>query len=266
MAKIGFFDSGVGGLSVLKEALKLLPNDEFYYYGDSANCPYGIKGEAFIQNRSFEITEHLVNDYGVEVVVVACNTATSYALSYLRSVFPNVSFLGMVPAVKPAAATTKTNVIGVLATKGTLNASLYKQIRDTYGCGSTIIEHIGEGFVELVESFDISGQHAEQVVEDSIRDMVLAGADKLVLGCSHYPFLKDTIELVANRLKPDSTPNIEVIDPAPAIARHLRSVVKETGFRTSNSGFPNVKLESSGSNVIINQIFQKFCINNFSNV
>ena len=259
MAKIGVFDSGVGGLSVLKEAIKLLPDSEFYYYGDNANCPYGPKGPDFIRKRSFEITKNLVDTYGVDIVVVACNTATSYAIAYLRERF-DIPFIAMVPAVKPAATTTQTGVVGVLATKGTLNAPLYKQIRDTYGGNSTIIEHIGEGFVELVETLELSGSHAESVVEESIKDMVLAGADKIVLGCSHYPFLIDTIQQVANRIKPSSAYDIEVIDPAPAVARHLYNVVVEHGIDVK-SLTPGILLVSSGSDEIMNLIFNS-CIKN----
>lgn len=257
MATVGIFDSGVGGLSVLKEIRKILPGVNVIYYGDNANCPYGPKGQEFIINRSRDITKFLISK-GADVVVIACNTATSASASVLRKEF-NIPIIGMVPAVKPAALCTKTMVIGVLATIGTLNADMYKNIKDTYGGGVKIIEHIGEGFVELVENFELNGEKTEAIIEKNIYDMVMAGADILVLGCSHYPFLQDSIEKVANRIKPATTPRISILDPAPAVANHLKNVMLERNMEINTDG-PTIELIASGSDVVLKQLYNKFCI------
>ena len=256
MAVIGIFDSGVGGLSVFREIKKLLPCASYVYYGDNANCPYGPKGPNFIVKRSMEIAEYLVFQKNVDVIVVACNTATSYSLECLRERY-NIPIIGIVPGIKPAAAATKTGVIGVLATFGTLNAPLYNKIRDTWGADVKVIEHIGQGFVELVENLEISGINVETVVEKSIQPLVKGGADKLVLGCTHYPFLKETIEKVANRIKPKSTLSIEVYDPAPAIARHLVNVLNEYDIKTDED-CPIVEMIASGNDVVLNKLYNMF--------
>mgnify|MGYP003304059442 CR=1 FL=1 len=164
MARIGIFDSGVGGLSVFKEIKKILPLSSYIYYGDNANCPYGIKGPNFILHRSVQIAEFLISKK-VDIIVIACNTATSYAVDYLNDVY-DVPFVGTVPGVKPAAKETSTGIIGVLATFGTLNAPLYNSIKETWGSNVTVLEHIGDGFVELVENLEFSGDNAEEIITD----------------------------------------------------------------------------------------------------
>lgn len=255
MAVIGIFDSGVGGLSVFYEVKRLMPAASYVYYGDNANCPYGPKGAEFIVDRARTIAGILLERH-VDAIVIACNTATSYAASVLREEL-DIPVIGMVPAVKPAAQSTQTGVVGVLATMGTLNGPLYQHIRDTYGNGARIIEHIGEGFVELVESFELSGPRAESVVRASIENMVRSGADSLVLGCTHYPFLKGTIEKVANELKPAHVPRVEVIDPAPAVARHLKSVLLDRGCELVEAD-PFVELLSSGSDEVMVKLYAEF--------
>ncbi len=255
MAVIGIFDSGVGGLSVFKEVKRLMPDASYVYYGDNANCPYGPKGAEFIIERARTIAGILM-ERDVDAIVIACNTATSYAAAVLREKL-DIPVIGMVPAVKPAALSTQTGVVGVLATMGTLNGPLYQHIRDTYGNGARIMEHIGVGFVELVEAFELSGPKAELVVRESIEDMVLSGADSLVLGCTHYPFLKNTIEKVANELKPANVPHVAVIDPAPAVARHLRNVLLERGCDLAEPD-PFVELLSSGSDEVLVKLYTEF--------
>ena len=251
MATIGIFDSGVGGLSVYREIRKLLPRENYIYFGDNANCPYGVKGTSFIINRSRKITEFLL-DKGADIVVVACNTATSYAIKDLRDRFP-IPFVGTVPGVKPAAMQTHTGVIGVLATFGTLNAPLYQKIRDFWGSDVEVVEHIGQGFVELVEDLDISSDKAISVVEKSVTPLVERGADVLVLGCTHYPFLKDTIKLVANRIKPISTPSVAVYDSGPAIARQVMHILKDNNLSLEAAN-PTSEFFSSGSDVVTKRI------------
>ena len=240
---IGIFDSGIGGLSVFREIRKLLPEQGYIYYSDSAHCPYGEKSKEYIIDRARSITRRLM-EMGAEIVVVACNTATAAAISTLRKEFP-IKFIGMEPAIKPAAALTKTGVVGVLATAGTLKAEKYLDTREKWAQSITVVEHIGEGFVELVEKGQTSGAEAEAVVQNSLIPLLEAGADTIVLGCTHYPFLADTIKKVAAAHGADGN-SFHLIDPAPAVARHLLEVMEAEGIQTiSPEGF-SIELLCSG--------------------
>lgn len=237
---IGIFDSGSGGLSVFREVRKLLPEESYIYFADNAHCPYGEKSREYITARSRKITEFLLKE-GADIIVVACNTATAAAIKTLRESYP-VCFIGMEPAVKPAASLTETGVVGVLATAGTLNADKYQVTREKYSDGVRIVEHVGQGFVELVEKGITSGKDAEKIVESSLKPLLDEGADTLVLGCTHYPFLSDTIYKVASQIYPAR--QIKVIDPAPAVARHLYDIMKEADL-IRKDGF-RIDLHSSG--------------------
>lgn len=232
---IGIFDSGTGGLSVFREIRKLLPEEKYIYYSDNANCPYGEKSREYIIDRARAITSFLM-EKGADIIVVACNTATAAAIGTLREEFP-ITFIGMEPAVKPAVQATSSGVVGVLATAGTLKATKYIDTREKWAHDVKIVEHIGQGFVELVESGITDGKEAEAVVERSVRPLIDAGADTIVLGCTHYPFLADTI------LKTSGRP-VTLIDPAPAVARHLLEKMSEKGLVRSD-GF-SMSLHSSG--------------------
>lgn len=239
---IGIFDSGVGGLSVFREIRKVLPEQSYVYYSDNAHCPYGEKGREYIIDRARAITRFLI-DKGCEIIVVACNTATAAAISTLREEFP-VKFIGMEPAIKPAAQSTRTGVVGVLATAGTLKATKYLDTREKWARNVRIAEHIGQGFVELVESGKVSGPEAEATVRTSLMPLLESGADTIVLGCTHYPFLIDTISKIADKEFPER--KVRIIDPAPAVARHLLDVMRQEGIdETSPEGY-SVELNSSG--------------------
>ena len=175
---IGIFDSGVGGLSVFREIRKILPNQSYIYYSDNAHCPYGEKSQEYIIDRARKITKLLL-DKGAQIIVVACNTATAAAIATLREEFP-VKFIGMEPAIKPAAACTRTGVVGVLATAGTLKADKYLSTRIRWGDNIQVVEHVGQGFVELVESGKTTGPEAEEVVETSVEPLLDAGDHLLV--------------------------------------------------------------------------------------
>lgn len=271
MIKIGVFDSGEGGLSVLKEITRLLPEAEYVYYSDNAHCPYGEKSPEYIQDRARAITERLLKE-GADVIVVACNTATAAAISVLRSEYSDASsqevrdrvqkltggrhdhicFIGMEPAVKPAALGTRTGVVGVLATAGTLKGSKYLKTKESVDDQVNVFEHVGRGFVELVEEGRLSGCEAEDVVKASLGPLLSAGADIIVLGCTHYPFLLPVLQKVAG-------PDIRFIDPAPAVARQLVHVLERDGMLSAGEASsalarnasavpssPHVKLLSSG--------------------
>ena len=214
----GIFDSGCGGLSVLKEMLKALPGESYVYFSDNAHCPYGEKTPEYILERGRVITR-LLMDKGCDLIVVACNTATAAAIAGLRAEFPQIPFVGMEPAIKPAAAVTKSGVVGVLATAGTLGGEKYHTTRDRYAEGVKVVEQVGKGFVELVEKGCLEGPEAEKVVRESVRPLVEEGADTLVLGCTHYPFLAPVILKVAKELCPGRA--FTLIDPAPAVARRF---------------------------------------------
>ena len=236
---IGIFDSGSGGLSVLKEIVKILPHEKYAYFADNAFCPYGEKSTEFIRQRSMEITDFLLSK-GADIIVVACNTATAAAISALREKYP-VKFIGMEPAVKPAALSSETGVIGVLATAGTLKGSKYLTTKGLYEDNVKIVERVGKGFVELVERGILDGPEAEATVRESLQPLLDAGSDRIVLGCTHYPFLAEVIGRIAG-------PGVKVIDPAPHVARHLYEVMEEEGLlrKTCRRRKPTVELFASG--------------------
>lgn len=245
MATIGIMDSGVGGLSVFREIRKALPEERFIYFSDNTHCPYGEKSTEYIQERCRKITEMMISK-GADAMVIACNTATAAAIAMLRENF-SIPFIGMEPAVKPAALGTKSGVIGVLATAGTLKASKYLDTRDRFTEGITVVEHVGRGFVELVESGELSGPHAESVVKESLNPLLEAGADTIVLGCTHYPFLLPVLQKIAG-------PDIRFIDPAPAVTRHLIDVLAQNNIGLTDSE-PDIELIASGSPETLQKTF-----------
>lgn len=248
---IGIFDSGVGGLSVFREIRKVLPDEKYVYFSDNAHCPYGEKTREYITERARTITETLI-EAGADIIVVACNTATAAAISVLRNEFP-VSFIGMEPAVKPAAMSTRTGVVGVLATAGTLKADKYLNTRGRFSENVKIVEHVGQGFVEAVEKGIMTGGEAERIVMNSLKPLLDEGADRIVLGCTHYPFLMETIKKIADELYPER--EVEIIDPAPAVARHLLEVMKEEDI-VRKDGF-SMTLDSSGDIKQLESIYEK---------
>ena len=247
MASIGIFDSGSGGLSVYRELVKLLPGERYLYYSDNAHCPYGEKTVEYIRERAHVITDILLG-MGADIIVVACNTATAAAIARLRADYPTVPFIGMEPAVKPAALGTRSGVIGILATAGTLKGSKYLHTRGQYEDDVRIVEHVGEGFVELVENGILDGPEAEATVSRSLRPLLEEGADIIVLGCTHYPFLQPVIERLAG-------PGVKVIDPAPAVARQTLRVLQEKGIPTGEGSF-SIDLYHSGEPESLRRIFQ----------
>ena len=246
MATIGIFDSGSGGLSVYREIVKLLPQERYIYFSDNAHCPYGEKTAEFIQDRARAITEILLG-MGADIIVVACNTATAAAIAMLREEYPDIPFVGMEPAVKPAALGTETGVIGVLATAGTLKGSKYLHTRGRFEDDVTIVEHVGEGFVELVENGILDGPEAYETVKASLQPLLDAGADRIVLGCTHYPFLRPVIEAIAG-------PGVEIIDPAPAVAQQTVRMLDKYGIPTGEGPFA-IDLYFSGSPDSLRRIF-----------
>lgn len=218
---IGVFDSGVGGLSILREIVREAPGEDVVYFADSAHCPYGARPAAEIERLSHAVTEFLVAHHA-KLVVVACNTASAAALPSLRARF-SVPIVGMVPAVKPAVARSRTRKVGVLATAGTAQGTLYADVIQRFADGVEVYTQVGHGLVELVEAGEVEGPQAEAAVERYLRPLLAAGVDTLVLGCTHYPFLMPTIEQV-------SQGRLTVVEPSAAIAAQTRRVLEERGL------------------------------------
>ncbi|MBW1848852.1 MAG: glutamate racemase [Deltaproteobacteria bacterium] len=207
---IGIFDSGIGGISVLQWLREELPNEKFIYIADSGHMPYGVKPKEFIEERSIFLTKFLL-DQQAKAIVVACNTATAAAISTLRSMY-SIPFIGMEPGVKPALSITKTGVVGILATQETLNSQKFEVLTNRFAEECQFVVQDCPGLVELVEHMDLNGQAAQELVEQYVLSLLDKGADTIVLGCTHYPFLLELIENVAGK-------HVTVIDTGQAVAR-----------------------------------------------
>ena len=235
---IGFFDSGVGGLSVWRAVVKLLPCESTDYISDAANCPYGGRPPEEIRAFARRHVRTLLAR-GAKMVVVACNTATAAAVDDLRETWPDVPFIGLEPAVKPAACLSKTHVVGVLATKGTFQGRLYRETSARFAVGARVVTCTAEEFVPLVERGELDGPATEAVVSARIAPLLEAGADPIVLGCTHFPFLRPVIErVVAGRAA--------VIDPSAAVARQVRRILSERGLLRSPGSPPARRFETTG--------------------
>ena len=253
MATIGIFDSGVGGLSIWKELYRALPGERYIYFSDNAYCPYGGKSDDTIVSRARFITDLLL-EKGAELIVIACNTATAAAIATLRKEY-SIKFIGTEPAVKTAAARSKSRVVGVLATESTLKASKYRAMKERVEGDARIVEKVGEGFVEIVESGSMDTPEALDTVRRSLQPLLDEGADEIVLGCTHYPFLKDLIGKIASG-------KAEVINPAPAIARQTIRVLSEEGIKTNAApaqGRSGIELISSGPKEPLERMFETVC-------
>lgn len=222
---LGVFDSGVGGLSVLRAIRTLLPHENLIYVADSAHVPYGNKSVEYIQQRSLSLTNFLIEQHHAKAIVVACNTATAAAVSLLREKF-TVPIIGMEPAVKPAVAASKNKIIGVLATEGTLKSAQFAALLERYAADVTVITQPCHGLVEKVEQGDLSSTATRELVAHYALPLVERGADTLILGCTHYPFLRGLIADVVGK-------NITLIDTGEAVARRLHSALTEKNLLNS---------------------------------
>ena len=217
-APIGVFDSGTGGLSGWQEIAEGLPSESLIFFGDGARCPYGERSREEILRFTVESVERLL-DEGCKMIVVACNTATAVAIEYLREHYPQIPFVGLEPAVKPAALTTKSGTIAVLATARSLEGELFLHTSAQYADRVNILTAVGEGFVEIVERGEENSPAAEQAVRRVVEPLIEKGADKIVLGCTHYPFLRQTIERVIGDR------DVEVIDSGRAVCRRVAQLL-----------------------------------------
>jgi len=222
---IGIFDSGIGGTSIWKEITALLPNENTIYLSDSKNAPYGEKSKQEIIDLSIKNTKFLL-EKNCKLIVVACNTATTNAIQFLREKY-NVPFIGIEPAIKPASLQTKTNKIGILATKGTLNSELFEKTSSTINKQIIIKETIGTGLVELIEDGMINSDEMKSLLSLYLNPLLNEGVDCLVLGCTHYPYLIPKIrEIVGNK--------IEIIDSGQAVAKQTKVILEKNQLLNTN--------------------------------
>lgn len=243
-APIGVFDSGVGGLSVVREIQQRLPGENIVYVADTRFNPYGEKDRQQVQQRSRHISHFLLSQ-AVKAIVVACNTATALAADILRAEF-KIPIIAMEPAIKPAAQITRTDVIGVLATAGTLASDRYGHLRDRHGQRITVLEQYCPRWVTLVEEGLLNSDQALRQVTADLQPLLDQGADTLVLGCTHFPFLRPLIEQVAG-------PEIALIDPAPAVAAQLEHRLRSESLLSSERSGKLI-LYSSGNITTLERI------------
>ena len=218
-APIGVFDSGVGGLSVLREIRACLPQERLLYVADSGHVPYGEKSSEFIRERSQRIAEFLLGR-GAKALVLACNTATAAAVGELRMRYPEVPIVGMEPAVKPAAAATRSGVVGVLATTGTLKSARFAALLDRFASDVRVITQPCPGLVECIESGQLDSPATRELLQRLVAPLLAEGCDTLILGCTHYPFVKPLLR----ELLPAS---VSLVDTGAAVARQLRRLLEE---------------------------------------
>lgn len=226
---IGIFDSGIGGTSIWAAIHKLLPNEKTIYLADSKNAPYGQKTKEEIIALSMKNTDFLL-EMNCKLIVVACNTATTNAIKELRAKY-DVPFIGIEPAIKPAATHSKTQTIGILATQGTLNSELFHKTVEKFQ-NTKIIEQVGHGLVQLIENGEINSPEMSQLLHSYLTPMIEANIDYLVLGCSHYPYLIPQIK----KILPS---HIQIIDSGEAVAKQTQNILKEkVGFSTTEKNEP----------------------------
>ena len=220
---IGIFDSGVGGLSVLRAIRQQLPGESLLYLADQAHVPYGSRPLEEVCLFSWAITRYLLSK-GARLIVLACNTASAAALQYLRQTFPQVPFVGMEPAVKPAAESTQSGVVGVLATPATFQGALYASVVERFAQGVTLLQHTCPGLVAQIEAGHLDAPEARRILENALQPMLAQGIDTVVLGCKHYPFVIPLIQDIVG-------PAVRVVDPAPAVARQVGRVLEAQGTK-----------------------------------
>ncbi|MGD1148437.1 MAG: glutamate racemase [Thermoanaerobaculaceae bacterium] len=216
-ASVGVFDSGVGGLSVLRAIRREVPGVRSLYVADQAHVPYGPRPLAEVRAFSEEIARYLLAR-GARLIVVACNAASAGALHHLREVFPETPFVGMEPAVKPAAENTRTGKVGVLATPATFQGDLFASVVERFANGVELFTHTCPGLVAEIETGSLEGPGTRAILESALRPMLAEGIDTVVLGCTHYPFVIPLIQRIVG-------PDVRVIDPAPAVARQVGRVL-----------------------------------------
>jgi len=235
---IGIFDSGVGGLSVLRAIRAQLPDESVIYLGDQGHIPYGPRPMGQIRNFSEAITRFLL-EQNAKIIVVACNTASAAALKYLRVKFQDVPFVGMEPAVKPAAEQTHTGKVGVLATPATFQGALYASVVERFANGVELLQDTCPGLVQEIEKGNLEGMETRTILESALVPMLERNIDTVVLGCTHYPFVIPLIQKIVGG-------TVRVIDPAPSMAKQVRRVLEAKERKAQSGTRGNVCFYTSG--------------------
>ena len=254
MPTLGLFDSGLGGLSVLRAVRAQLPTAGIVYFGDNAHVPYGARPLAQVRSFSHAITRFLVAR-GAQVILVACNTASAAALASLRAApeFAGLPFVGMEPAVKPAAEFTRSGVVGVLATPATFQGELYASVVERFAQGVTVLQQVCPGLVQRIEAGQVDGPEIEALLSNWLQPMLDQGIDALVLGCTHYPFVIPSLERICG-------PGVRVIDPAPAVARQVARVCGSLGPDTETGPRGGLAYFTSGAPMAFEMALEKLGI------
>jgi glutamate racemase len=235
---MGVFDSGVGGISVLRAIRGQMPEESVIYFADQGHVPYGSRSMQQIQTFSEGITRFLL-EQGSKIIVVACNTASAAALKYLREKFPEVQFVGMEPAVKPAAEHTQTGKVGVLATPATFQGALYASVVERFANGVELFQNTCPGLVHQIEQGNLKGRETRRILENALFPMLEKDIDTVVLGCTHYPFVIPLIQQIVGA-------NVRVIDPAPAVAKQAGRLLEAKRLRNNSDSKGEIKFYTSG--------------------
>ncbi|MBE6060126.1 MAG: glutamate racemase [Clostridium sulfidigenes] len=234
---IGFFDSGVGGISVLKEAVKLLPKENYIYIGDSLNAPYGVKTPEEVRKLTFNMVDKLIS-MNVKAIVVACNTATSIAIDELRRSYKEIPIIGIEPALKPAVENYGNGIIVIMATPMTLSENKFSKLRERYNKASDIISMPCDGLVEIIEDGNIKGEVVEGYLRNRFKDVPKERVSSVVLGCTHYPFIKEALVNVIND-------DVAIIDGSLGTVKQLKRKLDQKGLLNTNNEQGTVKIYNS---------------------
>ncbi|MCA6365137.1 MAG: glutamate racemase [Bacteroidetes bacterium] len=246
---IGVFDSGIGGVSVLREIRRLLPAEDLIYVGDSAHLPYGEKSLEEIRRYTEAVVHYLIQQ-GCKLVVIACNTASAAALNHVREKFPQLPVVGMEPAVKPAAEHTRSGVVGVIATTATFQGQLFASVVARFAGNVNVIKQPCPGLVQQIEAGDLDTPATEKMLRGWLEPMLEKGMDELVLGCTHYPFVLPLLRRICG-------PEVNVIDPAPAVARQTQRILANANWLNDTQMSGTLTYFTTGSTMIFAQTLHK---------
>lgn len=228
----------MGGLSVLREIIRQLPHENLIYIADQSHVPYGRRPLEEVRDYAVGITQYLLSKKA-KIIVLACNTASAAALNYLRQIYPHVPFVGMEPAIKPAAETTRSGAVGVLATPATFQGELYASVIERFAQGVTIYQHTCPGLVQQIEQGDFDSSVTRKILEEALLPMLTANIDTVVLGCTHYPFVIPLIQAIAGD-------RVRVIDPAPAVARQTARLLEQRNLLKDSGASGQLQFVTSG--------------------
>ncbi len=246
---IGVFDSGIGGLSVLRHMRALLPEEDMVYIGDTAHVPYGNKSEASIKARSEQITRYLIEHHQAKAIVIACNTATAAAVSHLRNIHSQ-PIIGMEPGVKPAVVSSRTGTVGILATESTLNSEKFSHLVNRFGEQAQVITQHCAGLVDLIEQGEAAINETRSMVDAYLQPLLKQGADTIVLGCTHYPLIAPMIRELAGEA-------VEIIETGDAVARQLKNQLQIHQLSNSLSRSGSTRFYATAYNEMIHKKFDQ---------